>query len=130
MLEKPERELKPRNGHTLMVARGARISGCQNQKDLSLEDQEDNAKELIKSLYDGPADFRVIATTGKGERLDRPELLQFEAAYRSNEFDVFVFDDLGRLIRGGDAVRLLGIGVDHGVRTISIQDDNDTVEPT
>jgi site-specific DNA recombinase len=118
----------PRNGHTLVVGIGARISGCQNQKELSLEDQEDNAKDWLKSIYDGPADFRVIATTGKGERLDRPELLQFEAAYRSGKFDIFIFDDLSRLIRGGEATRLLGVGVDHGVRTISIADGIDTVD--
>ena len=123
-------DLRPRNGHTLVVGIGARISGCQNQKELSLTDQEDNAKELIISLYDGPTDYRVISTKGKGERLDRPEVLQFEAAYRSNEFDVFVFDDLSRLIRGGEATRLLGVGVDHGVRTISLADGIDTIEPT
>jgi site-specific DNA recombinase len=37
-------EIKPRNGHTLVVGITARISGCTNQKELSLEDQIDNAK--------------------------------------------------------------------------------------
>ena len=75
--------LVPRNGHTLVVGIVCRISGCQNQKELSLEDQTDHGKEVIAELYDGPVEFRVIATKGKGERLDRPELAEIEAALRS-----------------------------------------------
>jgi hypothetical protein len=43
---------------------------------------------------------------GKGEALDRPELAEIEAAYRKGELDLFVFEDLGRSVRGADAVRL------------------------
>jgi site-specific DNA recombinase len=95
-----------------------------------LEDQEDNAREIIAEIYEGPIRFHVIATVGKGERLDRPELEEIEKAYRSRQYDVFVFDDLSRLIRGGDAARLLGVGVDHGTRTICIDDGIDTVDET
>lgn len=125
-----EEELKPRNGHTLLVGNVCRISGCQNQKELSLEDQEDNAAEKVAELYSGPADIKTVATKGKGERLDRPELEQIEAAYRSGEYDLFVYDDISRLIRGGEAVRLMGIGVDNGTRSICIADGIDTVDPT
>ena len=69
----------PRNGLTLLVGIVARISGCTNQKEISLDDQEDHAKELVDYLYHGDVDYRVIATKGKGERLDRPELSQIEA---------------------------------------------------
>jgi len=130
MGRKSEDELKPRNGHTLIVGVVCRISGCVNQKELSLDDQEDNAKEVIADLYDGPVEFRVIATTGKGEHLDRPELEQIETAYKSGELDACVYDDLGRLIRGGEAQRLLGVGVDHGTRSICIADGIDTVDET
>jgi len=125
-----ERNLSPRNGHILIAGGPCRISGCANQKEASLDDQEDNAREAIAELYDGPVDFRVIATIGKGERLDRPELELIEAAYKSGEYDVFVYDDLSRLIRGGEAVRLLGIGVDKGTRSICINDGIDTVDET
>ncbi len=108
MSKRSDSELKPRNGHTLIVGIVARISGCVNQKELSLDDQQDNAKEKIKAEYDGVVEYDVIATVGKGERLDRPELEQIENAYRSGRYDVFVFDDLSRLIRGGEAARLLG----------------------
>ena len=65
-------ELKPRNAHTLIVGIVCRISGCANQKEMSLDDQEDHAKEAVKELYDGPVEFDVISTVGKGESLDRP----------------------------------------------------------
>ncbi len=130
MSRRSEFELKPRNGHTLMVRVVCRISGCQNQKELSLDDQLAYAQEYVADLYAGPIEFRVIATKGKGEDLDRPELIDIEAAYQAAEDDLFVYDDIGRLIRGGDAVRLFGIGVDHGIRSIGINDDIDTVRPT
>ncbi len=122
--------LTPRNGHTLMVGIGARISGCANQREASLDDQEDHAKEEARSLHDGPMEFHVIATTGKGERLDRPELAQFEEQFREGEFDLFIFEDLGRLVRGAEAARLLGIAVDHGVRAIVPNDGIDTADPS
>ena len=123
-----EPELTPRNGHILMVCIVARISGCAKQKEQSLDDQVDHAKEAVRDLYDGPAEFHVIATKGKGERLDRPELEKIETQMRSGKYDLFVFDDLSRLIRGGEAARLLGVGVDNGTRSICLGDCIDTVE--
>ena len=121
----------PRNGHTLVVGIGARISGCADQKELSLEDQIDHAKEELTQHWQGPVEFRTIAATkGKGEALDRPELVVIEAAYRNGDLDVFIWEDLGRLVRGAEATRLLGIGVDHGVRTIIPNDCIDTADPT
>ncbi len=130
MGRKSEEKLQPRSGHVLIVGVACRISGCASQKELSLEDQEDNARETIAELYDGPVEFRVIATKGKGERLDRPELDEIEAAYKSGDYDVFVYDDLSRLIRGGEAARLLGLGVDNGTRSICIDDGIDTIDET
>ena len=62
--------LVPRDGHTLQVLIVARISGCQNQKELSLEDQVDHAKQEVAELYEGPCEFHVIATKGldQGDR--------------------------------------------------------------
>lgn len=125
-----DRVLAPRNEHTLIVGIGARISGCANQKELSLEDQIDHGKEVVADLWDGPVEYRVIATKGKGEALDRPELARIEAEYRKGELDVFIWEDLGRLVRGGDATRLLGIGVDHATRTLVPNDCIDTADPT
>jgi hypothetical protein len=113
-----------------MVLIVCRISGCANQKELSNQDQEDNAKDAVAELYNGPARFRVISTIGKGEALDRPELVEIEEAYKSRKYDVVVYDDLSRLIRGSDAERLLRLGVDHGTRSICVQDGIDTADDT
>jgi len=122
-------EILPRNGHVLIVGIVARISGCQNQKELSLEDQVDHGKEIAKEYFDGEIEFRIIATKGKGERLDRPELTEVEARLKANEFDLLTFEDIGRLVRGIEACRLCGIAVDHGTRVISPNDDIDTNHP-
>jgi hypothetical protein len=108
----------------------ARISGCAKQKELSLEDQEDHGKEEVAEMYRGPVEYRVIATKGKGERLDRPELAKVEQMIRSRELDVLVMEDVGRLVRGTAAVTLWGIAVDHGTRCIAPNDCIDTADET
>jgi len=112
----------------LKVAILARISGCQNQKELSLEDQVDHSKEEVRDLYEGPVEYHTIATKGKGERLDRPELVEVETLIRTREFDLLVMEDTGRMVRGAAAVRLWGIAVDHGTRCIAPNDCVDTAD--
>jgi site-specific DNA recombinase len=120
--------VRPRKGHTLVVGVVARISGRPNQKELSLDDQEDHAKQVVAELWDGPVDFRVIATKGKGERLDRPELVQVQKMLRSRELDLLVAEDIGRIVRGAAAAWLCGIAVDCGTRVIAPNDCIDTIE--
>ena len=124
-----EIELVPRNGYSLVVGIPGRISGCENQKEISLEDQVDHAKSVAYEMYDGEIEFRTIATTGKGERLDRPELLEIENWLRSRELDLLIVEDLGRIVRGAEAHRLCGIAVDHETRVLSVNDDIDTNQP-
>ena len=121
-------ELVPRNGHTLITGIVARISGCASQKEISLDDQVDHGKEEVAELYKGPDEYRVVATKGKGERLDRPELAKVEQMVRTRELDLLIMEDVGRLIRGTDAVRLWGIAVDHGTRCIAPNDCIDTID--
>jgi site-specific DNA recombinase len=121
--------MQPRNGHTLVVLNPNRISGCVSQKDVSLEDQHEHAREVVQEIYDGDkVDYRVIATKGKGELNTRPELKKIENALRSSEIDVMIVEDLGRLIRGTEANRLCGIAVDHDTRVIAVHDCIDTWE--
>jgi len=121
-------QLRPRNGIILVVGIVARISGCANQKELSLEDQIDHAKQVVAEMYDGPVEFRVVATKGKGERLDRPELADIQQMLRAGELDLLIVEDIGRLIRGAEAVRLCGIAVDHGTRVLAPNDCIDTAQ--
>ena len=128
MASRSESILVPRNGHSLQVGIIARISGCSRQKEVSLEDQIDHGKEEAGQLYQGPMDFRIISTKGKGERLDRPELGQIEQMFRSRKLDLCVMEDVGRLVRGPEAARLWGIAVDHGTRVVAPNDCVDTAE--
>ncbi len=130
MVGRNEEPIRPRNGHTFMVAIVCRISGCTKQKEVSLDDQEDNGREKVAEVYPGPVHFDVISTKGKGENLERPELERIQAAYRSRKYDLIVYDDLSRLIRGGEAAKLLGIGIDKGTRSICINDGIDTNDET
>jgi hypothetical protein len=120
--------LTPRNGHTLVVGIVARISGCSNQKEASLDDQIDHANQVVAEMYQGPLENRVIATKGKGERLDRPELKEIEEMLRSRELDLLVVEDIGRIVRGAEAARLLGIAVDQGTRVVAPNDCIDTAD--
>ncbi|OAI53253.1 hypothetical protein AYO44_04280 [Planctomycetaceae bacterium SCGC AG-212-F19] len=70
----------------------------------------------------GPEQF------GEGEQLDRPELAEIEAMLRSRELDLLICEDISRLTRSVEAVRLSGIAVDHGTRVISPNDCVDTAE--
>jgi site-specific DNA recombinase len=122
------RPLVPRNGHTLVVGIVARISGCMNQKEMSLEDQVDHAKQVVAEMYAGPVAYRSIQTKGKGERLDRPELAQIEEMLRTRELDLLVAEDIGRIVRGTAAHDLCGLAVDCGSRVIAPNDCIDTAE--
>ncbi len=122
----------PRDGHILIAGIVARISGCANQKEVSLEDQQDHGKEVVRELYSEPkpVEYRIISTKGKGECLDRPELGEIETMLRTRQLDLLILEDIGRLVRGAEAHRLCGVAVDHGVRVISPNDGVDTAEDT
>jgi Recombinase. len=124
-----DRKLVPRNGEKMVVGAVARISGCASQKEVSLEDQVDNIKETFSEMWEGPVEYVVISTKGKGERLDRPELAEVEELLRSQTLDYLICEDFGRLVRGGEAAWLCGLAVDHGTRVISINDCIDTIDP-
>jgi site-specific DNA recombinase len=127
-MSRSDDRLKPRNGHTLVVGIVARISGCQNQKEMSLDDQVDHAKQVVVELYEGPVDYRTIATKGKGEALDRPELDQIEQMLRTGKLDLLIAEDIGRMVRGIEAAHICGIAVDHGTRVLAPNDCIDTAD--
>ena len=53
-------ESVPRNGHTWRTLVIARISGCQRQKEMSLEDQTDHGKEVSAEIYAGDTECRSL----------------------------------------------------------------------
>jgi hypothetical protein len=122
-------DLTPRNGKVLFVAIVARISGCAKQKDVSLTDQVDHGKKFVREMYpEGEIVWHEIATKGKGERLDRPELQELRELIESDTIDLLFVEDLGRLVRGTAAKDLCGLAYDHGTRVISPNDCIDTAD--
>jgi site-specific DNA recombinase len=103
----------------------ARIS-TKNQDGKSLDDQQDMHREFVRDNYDGPFDYDVVATQAKGELLDREELDQIRAAINGQEFNLIIMEDLGRLLRGLEAVNFCKMAVDQEVRLIAINDGVDT----
>jgi site-specific DNA recombinase len=118
--------IAPRNGCDLIVGVVARISGGPRQKEASLDDQVDHAKEIVAEYFAGPVELRIIATKGKGEDLERPELKVLEQQLRTRELDLLICEDIGRVVRGHEAARLCGIAVDHGTRVVAPNDCIDT----
>ena len=53
MSRRSQSVLLPRNSRTVVVGIVARISGCKRQKEVSLEDQVDHAKEEVGRTYVG-----------------------------------------------------------------------------
>jgi site-specific DNA recombinase len=75
-----------------------------------------------------PLHQREMCSKGKGERLDRPELEEIEAMFRTRELDLLAAEDIGRMIRGAEAVWLCGIAIDHGTRVLAPNDFIDTAD--
>lgn len=78
----------------------------------------------------GSAAAQTSTTVGKGECITPPELNQIEEKLRKGELDLLIMEDLGRLVRGGEATRFRGVAVDHGTTAIAINDYLDTADPT
>jgi len=116
----------PRNGHTRVVAIVARMSGSPN-REAKPNHQIDYCKQVVAELHEGSVEYRIISV-GKDAQLDRPELAEIEAMLRSRELDLLIGEDIGRLTRSVEAVRLCGIAVDHGTRVIAPNDCVDTAE--
>ena len=127
-------ELKPpltaRNGHTLKVLLPCRVSdpGPGKQDIMSLADQEAMHRRWLSEHTSLPLATKVLAGSGSGECLERREYHQLIELIESNEFDLVVTEDLGRIVRRIHAHLLCELCVDHHVRLIACNDHIDTLE--
>lgn len=113
------------DGSTLRVLIVARISG-DKQDERSLDDQERLCRETIERSTNLAADYTAIKGVGKGERLDRVEYLELQDRIESQEIDVVITEDLGRIARRSRVITLCEDCCDLGVRLIAINDQVDT----
>ena len=123
--------LRPRNGHTLRVVSVRRVSdpGPGKQDIRSLDDQGALHERWLADHVSGPSEVTVLAGSGSGESLERGEHLRLIALVESDEYDVVLCEDLGRILRRIHAHLFCELCVDHKVRLIAINDHIDTAEP-
>ncbi|HUQ69000.1 MAG TPA: recombinase family protein [Planctomycetaceae bacterium] len=117
--------LRARNGHVLRIIIVVRISTL-HQDPRSLADQEAMCRVYIAQHYGGDVEVIVIASQGSGEHLDRDELRDLEDRIASQQFDVVIVEDLGRICRRKRAYDFCEMCQDCGARLISINDRVDT----
>lgn len=128
-------ELKPplaaRNGHTLRVLLPCRVSdpGPGKQDILSLDDQEASYRRWLSEHTALPMEVTVLAGSGSGEWLEREEYLRLIELVESDQFDLVLTEDLGRIVRRIHAHLFCELSVDHRTRCIAINDHVDTCEP-
>ena len=123
--------LEPRDGRTLRILSVCRVSspGPGKQDIRSLEDQEALHRRWLDSHNSLPYRLEVLAGSGSGESLEREEYTRVIEMIESEEFDLVLAEDLGRIVRRIHAHLLCELCVDHGVRLIAINDHVDTAEP-
>lgn len=127
MVVRANRPLKPRRGKILKVLGVQRIS-TDHQHGRNLEDQEAGCREFVAANYEGEAHWHNVASRGSGEVLDRESYREIEDLIESGWPDVVVAEDLGRICRRLDALRICELCEDHDTRLIALNDRIDTAE--
>lgn len=114
--------LQPRSGRELKVLLVQRVSspGPGKQSLTSLDDQGDIQRRWLAKHTDLPLDITVLSGSGSGEDLSRRELLELLDLIESEEFDLVLVEDLGRIARRVKAMEVCELCEDHGVRLIAI----------
>jgi site-specific DNA recombinase len=127
MLQRTNPCFVPRDGRVFKIVSVSRIS-TDHQDERSLEDQLAEHKNFMGGQYGGSIEWKVIKSRGSGEHLDRAELNELEALIESDQIDLVITEDLGRICRRQRAYDLCELCVDHSVRLIAINDRVDTVD--
>ena len=124
--------LRPRNGRTLRVLLPGRVSDLRpgKQDRRSLEDQEDIQRRWLPQHTDLPVRIMVISGSGSGEILGRDEYQRLLRLIQSEEYDLVLTEDLGRIVRRVHAFFVCELCEDHHVRLIAINNYGvDTAQP-
>lgn len=118
--------LLARNGNTLKVIGIARISTV-HQNALSLEDQEQLYRKWLNQNTDLPYELTMISGRGSGEILDRKEYLLAIDYIETNNYDLVITEDLGRISRRVHSQLFCELCEDFETRLVAINDHVDTV---
>jgi hypothetical protein len=115
----------PRHGRTLKVLATCRISG-DNQDVKALADQAAPYRRWLSDRIDLTYAMEVLAGRGSGECLDRTEFLLAIEKVESQQFDLVLTEDVGRICRRVHAHLFCETCEDSGTRLIAINDHVDT----
>lgn len=115
----------PKAGGKLKVVGICRISTT-HQDQRSLADQEASYREWLNQNVDVPWELEIISSQGSGENLERKAYLTL--VDRTEEFDLVITEDLGRICRRIHSHLFCENAVDVQTRVIAINDHVDTAE--
>jgi site-specific DNA recombinase len=121
-------ELAPRNKRTLKVLGVCRIS-TEHQDARSLDAQEGLLRTWVHERYDGEIEFKIIASRGSGEILDRDAAIEIEEQAATCKYDLVIAEDLGRIYRRLHALMFCESCEDYQTRVVAINDHLDTGDP-
>jgi site-specific DNA recombinase len=82
MLRRSNASFSPRDGRVLKTVSVSRIS-TDHQDERSLGDQLATHEGFFADRYDSPIEWKVIASRGSGEHLDRNEIYELEASSKA-----------------------------------------------
>ena len=121
--------LRAKDGRKVQVIAVARVSspGKGKQDIRSNDDQEAMLRSVVAENVDGlNFDIKVIAGTGSGEDVTRPDLLQLRAEIKTGKYDVVITEDFSRIARRLMVIGICELCLDHGTRLIALNDNVDT----
>jgi site-specific DNA recombinase len=123
--------LVAKNGSVLCVLLICRVSspGEGRQREESNDDQEVRLRKWLDDHWDGEVNTVVIAGTGSGERVDRPEYLEATSAVESGQYDLVLAEDLSRISRRIHAQLFCELAQDANCRVIAANSEIDTGRP-
>lgn len=120
--------LQTRRGPVLRVLSIERIS-TEHQDLQALDDQRAKSKRWVNDRYEGEIEWKNIASRSSGEVTDRESYREMEDVIDSGWPDLVVVEDLGRICRRIDALRICERCEDFGTRVIAVGDHVDTFHP-
>lgn len=105
-----------------------RIS-TEHQDERSLDDQRAKSTSYVLASYEGDIEWRHIASRGSGEVTDRDSYREMEDLIDSGWPDLIITEDIGRICRRIDALRICELCEDFETRLIALNDHVDTFQP-
>lgn len=123
--------IEPRNGHTVRVLVTCRVSDPRpgKQDERSLEDQRAMHEEWLQAHLNYPYELTVLEGRESGELIDRADYRELTQLVETDQFDLVLTEDLGRILRRVHAHLFAELCVDFDTRLIARNDNIDTAQP-